>query len=412
MAPDWPASSIVAVTTSTAFALTASIVTWQISKRYHQKQLHMLEQKWQQRRQEERTGRIRAEIKLRTLSKQQQQEATANAINDNSKHIDKIESDVMKITPIGHVVSPFTKRMGTPRQSQLVPSARGFIQLHPTICPPECLDGIEEYSHVWLVFQFHANTTVETATKRSKIRPPRAPAGQKVGVLATRSPHRPNPLGLSLVCVREFNAASRQLHVTGLDLVHGTPVYDIKPCVPWDVPGYYDNLQASRKAEKGENSTNDAKHASTVHLKVPFWVDQDDEITQVDFTEVALKQLEHMVSQGRLEPLYTVQNNGVSAAHETLRQILAQDPRSSHKGLKQNQRGTTTKVSSSSSEDVYRLIFGQCQVDFVVVGVVTDHQHEAARVEVVSVGAVDFDSSSYVDGIPVVTSGVLTNGDI
>jgi len=119
-----------------------------------------------------------------------------------------------------------------------------------------------------------------------------------------------------------------------------------------------------------------------------------------------------MVSQGRLEPLYTVQNNGVSAAHETLRQILAQDPRSSHKGLRQNQRGTTTKVSSSSSNDVYRLIFGQCQVDFVVVGAVTGHQHEAARVEVVSIGAVNFDPSSYVDGIPVVTSGVLSNGDI
>ena len=123
---------------------------------------------------------------------------------------------------IGTTVSPYTKRMGTPRQPQLVPSSRGYIEL--TI-PPDSCAGMEKYSHCWILFEFHANTNTK-ASRKTKIRPPRG-MGEKVGQLATRSPHRPNCIGLSLVCIEKWDTKKRQLHVSGLDLVNGTPVYDI-----------------------------------------------------------------------------------------------------------------------------------------------------------------------------------------
>lgn len=190
---------------------------------------------WQARRQEERTGRIRAELKLRTLIKQQQQQSTIQQGRNDNIETKKKKTAIpanttMTLQAIGTIVSPYTKRMGTPRQGALVPSSRGHVVIHSSYCPPQALDGIQEYSHVWIVFEFHANTNV--ANVRSKIRPPRAPSNTKCGVLATRSPHRPNAIGLSLVKVEHWDETNKCLHISGLDLVHGTPVYDIKPVTP------------------------------------------------------------------------------------------------------------------------------------------------------------------------------------
>ena len=127
----------------------------------------------------------------------------------------------MSLKCIGTVISPFTKRMGTPRQGSLVPHGRGFIELS---IPMETLVGIEEYSHAWIIFQFHANTDVQGSTK-TKVRPPRAPQGKKIGQMATRSPHRPNAIGLSLVKIDGIDYKKKRLHISGLDLVNGTPVY-------------------------------------------------------------------------------------------------------------------------------------------------------------------------------------------
>ena len=136
---------------------------------------------------------------------------------------------------IGTIVSPYTKRMGTPRQGALVPSGRGFIQLR---IPVECVEGLEFYSHAWILFTFHANTDAPTPNNnklnggettimnlsKTKIRPPRG-NGIKVGMLATRSPHRPNNVGLSLVKVVGVDKKEKRLHIAALDLVNGTPVY-------------------------------------------------------------------------------------------------------------------------------------------------------------------------------------------
>lgn len=129
----------------------------------------------------------------------------------------------MNLKCIGSVVSPFTKRIGTPRQGALVPHGRGFIDLSSKVAPMETLQGIEAYSHAWIIFQFHANTDFQGSGK-TKVRPPRA-KGEKIGQMATRSPHRPNPIGLSLVKIDGIDYKKKRLFISGLDLVNGTPVY-------------------------------------------------------------------------------------------------------------------------------------------------------------------------------------------
>lgn len=350
---------------------------WQrrILERDYQARLDKALQQAEERRKEERTGRIRAELRLRQVSRQLSQVQAERTDNDNTRTASAATTNgsaetttintTMRLESIGSVTSPYTKRMGTPRQPQLVPSSRGFIEF---TCPAAALDGIEAYSHIWVIFEFHANTNVDKA--KTKIRPPRA-GGLKVGQLATRSPHRPNCLGLSLLQIASWDSATRRLHVRGLDLVHGTPVYDVKPCVPWDVP-------------------------PTTTLRVPDWVASDDSLASVTFLKTAEADLRHRVEEGCLAPLYVDVDEGAAAARQTLREILAQDPRSSHKGLKVNARGTktaTTTKEDGSKDTSYNLVFGHCQVFFSV---------QPDQVVVERIDAIDFDSSTFADGVPLI----------
>jgi tRNA-Thr(GGU) m(6)t(6)A37 methyltransferase TsaA len=228
--------------------------------------------------------------------------------------------------------------MGTPRQGMLVPSSRGYIQFAATLSS-EAVDGIGEYSHIWVIFAFHENTSLATSHK-SKVRPPRA-GGIKVGQLATRSPHRPNELGLSLVKLERWEPSSKRLFISALDLVDGTPVYDIKPYVHWDIPSVVD-FDASK-------------------LRVPSWVEnQDDILPRVEFTNDATAAIEDYFQFDYLAPLYPSNDpTALEAAMQTLREILAQDPRSSHKGVSKNQRG-------SVSSEGYHLMFCRLEIEFIV----------------------------------------------
>ena len=190
-------------------AAASGIVTAVVCRNIFERKNRRSNLKWEKKRQEERTGRIRAEVKLRdALSRLKKAK-----IDDGDEH-------VLPLSTVGIVHSPYPKRMGTPRQGALVPSSRGCIQFINTL-PPEVLDGIDGYSHLWVIFQFHENTSLATS-KKTKIRPPRG-GGIKVGQLATRSPHRPNPLGLSLVTIDRWEPSTRRLYIKALDLVEGTP---------------------------------------------------------------------------------------------------------------------------------------------------------------------------------------------
>ena len=313
----------------TASASIASLLSVGLSYSWYQRKYEKESKEWERRRQEERTGRIRAEQKLR------------NALNEHRHNSEKGTSDdphAMNLSTIGTVVSPYTKRMGTPRQGALVPNSRGFIQFSTSLSP-EAVDGIDEYSHIWVIFKFHKNTSLATS-KKTKIRPPRG-GGIKVGMLATRSPHRPNDLGLSLVKVNRWEPSTRRLYINALDLVDGTPVYDIKPYVHWDIPG----------------NTYDKEI-----LKLPSWVEKkDDVLPNVEFTKAAEESLSHYLKRNRLAPLYSSKDKtSLQGAKSTLLEILAQDPRTSHKGISKNQRG------SMSGAETYKIIFCKVEIEFVV----------------------------------------------
>lgn len=129
------------------------------------------------------------------------------------------------LVPIGVVRSPFVELAQAPRQPAAARGVRGTIELTPGHGFEHALEGIASWSHLWVVFWFHL---AEGATVR-KVRPPRST--EKLGVFATRSPHRPNPIGLSLV--RLVAVRGLALDVEDLDLVDGTPVLDLKPYVPY-----------------------------------------------------------------------------------------------------------------------------------------------------------------------------------
>ncbi|MEH6799159.1 MAG: tRNA (N6-threonylcarbamoyladenosine(37)-N6)-methyltransferase TrmO [Halopseudomonas sabulinigri] len=140
------------------------------------------------------------------------------------------------LEPIGVVHSCFSEKFAIPRQPQLAPAATGTLELFAPYNQPEALAGLEQVSHLWLLFIFHA---AESGPKHLRVRPPRLGGNQRIGVFASRATHRPNPLGQSVVKLESI--VDGKLLLSGIDLLDGTPVLDIKPYVP-----YADSLPHAR----------------------------------------------------------------------------------------------------------------------------------------------------------------------
>ena len=137
------------------------------------------------------------------------------------------------IRPIAHIRSDFPTKFGIPRQSGLVKELRSAIVFEPEFRNPDALRGIEGYSHLWLIWQFSKAVRADWSPT---VRPPRLGGNVRMGVFATRSPFRPNSLGLScveLVEVRETEQDGTVLVVAGADLMDGTPIFDVKPYVAY-----------------------------------------------------------------------------------------------------------------------------------------------------------------------------------
>ena len=141
------------------------------------------------------------------------------------KHMQKYES--VTFQPIGFLKSCYPDKFGVPRQSGLVKKTFSELQIRPDLQPELALQGLEGFSHVWLQFVFHLNSSNRY---HAKVHPPRL-NGETVGLFATRSPHRPNPIGLSLVELIEIK--NNVLILSGADLVDGTPILDLKPYLPY-----------------------------------------------------------------------------------------------------------------------------------------------------------------------------------
>lgn len=132
------------------------------------------------------------------------------------------------VKPVGYLQSCFKEKFAIPRQPLLAPAARGVLELCAPFNQPEAVEGLEQVSHVWLLFLFHQ--ALED-TPRLKVRPPRLGGNRSIGVFASRATHRPNGIGQSVV--RLDRVEPGKLWLSGIDLLDGTPVLDIKPYVPY-----------------------------------------------------------------------------------------------------------------------------------------------------------------------------------
>ncbi len=211
--------------------------------------------------------------------------------------------DALSCRPIGVVRSCFKQKFGIPRQSGLASEARATLEFHPPFDRAEAFEGLDAFSHIWLLFWFHHNPPARPW--KPTVRPPRLGGNTRRGVFATRSPFRPNPIGLSVV---ELTAVERRggrvrLHLKGVDLLDGTPVLDVKPYLP-----YVDRVEQARGGF--------ASAPPTTSLPVEF----------TPAAQARLRQLEQ--HHPGLETL--------------IRQLLASDPRpayrqgedSSHQGMR------------------------------------------------------------------------------
>ena len=136
---------------------------------------------------------------------------------------------------IGHMKSPYREKFGIPRQPNLV-QVESYIEMAEPYNDLLAFEGIEAFSHLWLVWQFHDNKNQQQAEKfRPQVRPPRLGGNRKIGVFATRSMYRPAPIGLSVVQLKEVKKIGKsvRVYVMGSDLLDGTPILDIKPYIQY-----------------------------------------------------------------------------------------------------------------------------------------------------------------------------------
>lgn len=131
--------------------------------------------------------------------------------------------------PIGHIRSCFPEKFGIPKQGVICPSSEGHIEFSPHIDGAAMTAGLESFSHLWILWLFHQN---KNKSLLKKIHPPRL-EGKKAGIFSSRSPHRPNPIGMTVVKI--VRVTEKDIFISGLDMVDKTPVLDIKPYIPqWD----------------------------------------------------------------------------------------------------------------------------------------------------------------------------------
>ncbi|ADT87823.1 tRNA (N6-threonylcarbamoyladenosine(37)-N6)-methyltransferase TrmO [Vibrio furnissii] len=193
------------------------------------------------------------------------------------------------IDPIAVIESPYQEKFAVPRQPRLVPSARARVKLLGEINCPEAVRGIEQFSHLWLLFLFDQNLQ---AGWKPTVRPPRLGGNERIGVLASRSTFRPNGIGMSAVALRGVSKQGDQIYLDlgSVDLVNGTPIIDIKPYIPY--------ADAIADAQGG-------------------YAEAEPELAQVTFSPAALEVL-HRSPHG-------VEQQAV------IHEVLAQDPRPAYK---------------------------------------------------------------------------------
>ncbi len=158
-------------------------------------------------------------------------------------------AETKEIRPIAYIHTDFSDKFGIPRQSNLISELKGRIIFEPEFRDANAVREIEQYSHLWLIWGFSAN---EEGEFRPTVRPPRLGGNTRVGVFASRSPFRPNSLGLSVVKLEKVELSAENgpvITVSSVDMLDGTPIYDIKPYLPYvdSVPDATDGFALNKK---------------------------------------------------------------------------------------------------------------------------------------------------------------------
>ncbi|XP_021867066.1 uncharacterized protein [Spinacia oleracea] len=280
----------------------------------------------------ERQGRIRAQQELRKALLQ--------------PNTDNLEPTSYPMIPIGTVQSCFSTRNGTPRQPLLVPLARACLMFDPTRVPPASLEGLEEYSHIWIIYVFHLNTDLDKlwlepsrSKIKAKVRVPRLKGGKK-GVYATRTPHRPSPIGLTVAKIEAVQG--HMILLSGVDLVDGTPVLDVKPYLP-----YCDSIQESM---------------------VPEWVKEDSllAVASVIFSDGFHSLLAYCWDSVERTSLYS----SPSEMKKLIEQVLSWDIRSSSQRHRPHKSLPTANISSCGEdcegEESFNPVSEKCDPTLIV----------------------------------------------
>ncbi|GBC63912.1 tRNA (N6-threonylcarbamoyladenosine(37)-N6)-meth yltransferase TrmO [Desulfonema ishimotonii] len=184
--------------------------------------------------------------------------------------------------PVGVVHSCFREKFGIPRQAGIVPDATAVLEILPPFDRDEAFRGLEEFSHIWLTFVFHA---CMRELWKPTVRPPRLGGNRRIGVFATRSDFRPNPIGLSAVALAGITREGGKLllRLGGVDLLDGTPVLDIKPYIPYAdaIPGAKGGFAAERPRDDIPVTFSPEALAVCREKATPAWPDPERLIRQM-----------------------------------------------------------------------------------------------------------------------------------
>ncbi|KAI1301493.1 putative S-adenosylmethionine-dependent methyltransferase RcsF [Halotydeus destructor] len=242
-------------------------------------------------------------------------------------------SSGLLLKPIGVIKSWFKTKNGTPRQGSLCPDSKAVLRLNKTFFtnPHHALHGLLTYSHIWLIFHFHKNTNKGC---KAKVHPPRLD-GETVGVFASRAPHRPNPLGLTLAKVERVE--DNKVYMSGIDILDGTPIFDIKPYIE-----KYDQPHANNNDIIDETIINGQSREQNYTALSATSPDNVEDL-QVDFTSQSLQSLQsfHRKLDGHDQPEcdYCLEYLDSSAdAQRAICSLLRADPRSVYRRNKCSDR--------------------------------------------------------------------------
>ncbi|XP_008289858.1 nef-associated protein 1 [Stegastes partitus] len=217
-----------------------------------------------------------------------------------------LEQGNIQTVPIGYISSCFSVKNGTPRQPTICGPSRAELRIQQSVFnnPDHALVGLEQYSHVWIIFLFHKNGHL---SYKAKVKPPRL-NGQRVGVYSTRSPHRPNALGLTLAKLDKIEGDT--IHLSDIDMIAGTPVLDIKPYIPeYDSP----DTRMSMDSEPHGSNTDQPNSASAL---------LNEETNVIIKDERTEEGVESVLSEDKFETDHSSSGNAPFSLPNDLRSVL------------------------------------------------------------------------------------------